>query len=339
MFCPHCGSQIADHALFCGRCGKNIPQKKTVSAHTVPVVNQSAGAESVPTVSQSTTPAVSPVFATEQGTPNSFGTSAEPFEAERIPLVAPPVSESVPSESASKPVSKHRYLFKLAPASNRLYVALIWILCLLCVGCLGLSAYRAVAEPFFEIPAIEWTMEAVDVSLQDDLAEYGELFDRIEQRYAEIKDTMTADEREAAKEYLALRPYATGEFSMMDAMTFEEKAEALAERLPADMADNAHMIRGAFDDLEDETGMSLTDFFSMLMVCVIAACVLVAVVLLLATLLKLNSLVSIAMVLAMVVVFPFGGLILGGVTMVLFVTIMVFVAMLNQSYKRYCRSL
>ena len=195
------------------------------------------------------------------------------------------------------------------------------------------------AEPFFEIPAIEWTLEAVDVSLQDDLAEYGELFDRIEQRYAEIKDTMTADDREAAKEYLALRPYATGEFSMMDAMTFEEKAEALAERLPADMADNAHMIRGAFDDLEDETGMSLTDFFSMLVVCVIAACVLVAVVLLLAMLLKLNSLVSIAMVLAMVVAFPFGGLILGGVTMVLFVTIMVFVAMLNQSYKRYCRSL
>ena len=130
MFCPHCGSQIADHALFCGRCGKNIPQKKTVSAHTVPVVNQSAGTESVPTVSQSTTPAVSPAFATGQGTPNSFGTSAEPFQAEGIPPVAPPASESVPSESASKPVSKHRYLFNLAPASNRLYVALVWILCL-----------------------------------------------------------------------------------------------------------------------------------------------------------------------------------------------------------------
>ncbi len=339
MFCPNCGSQIADHALFCGRCGKNIPQKKTVSAHTVPVVNQSAGAEAVPTVSQSTTPAVSPAFATEQGTPNSFGTSAESFQTEAIPPVTPLMAESDQPQPAQKPVSKHRYLFKLAPASNQLYVALVWILCLLCVGCLGLSAYRGVAEPFFEIPAIEWTLEAVDVSLQDDLAEYGELFDRIEQRYEEVKDTLTAEQREATKEYLALRPYATGEFSMLDAMAFEEKAESLADRLPADMADDANMIRGAFADLEDETGMSLTDFFSMLMVCVIAACVLVAVVLLLATLLKLNSLVSIAMVLASVVAFPFGGLILGGVTMALFVTMMVFVAMLNQSYKRYCRSL
>ncbi len=310
MFCPNCGTELENNAVFCSNCGANV---------------------------------------TNEQKSNAEETSAQPTEtpvAEQISQDNEAIP-TIPTTPASPPVKQHRlkkgkYIKQLGSKKVKALSIIVWAVFLALVCVLGLGSYNIIGAGITDIPVVAMVVPEKQMnSINETANQAKELIETADEALEDVKDEISNDEYEMLKGFLndakalADNPSVNNIKNMIT--RFDEVTE-MAEKYTdnEDIKEIKEQI-DSVDFIEDLA--EPMKYFDIAVYIFFGFVGFIVLLLLLATAIKSNALTVICIILSAPVFCFIAGLVYSIIAVVLFIALIVMFCIINGEYRKYRKSL
>lgn len=302
MLCPHCGTNLADDAKFCGSCGNQLPQ---AAAQPQP---------QTPAEAQPVQPAVA---------------VAQP------PVYTPPVPTAVNVGGNGQPEGKSKFIANHGTPGVKTASWVSWIACILCAVMLIASGIYTATCPLVDLPIFNF-MADMDETFERDLEELEDTLDETElymEEFREIyeaeEDMYTDEQQDAVEAFLKLEDKFNSKLSIRTLVRAVGMMEDIVE---ADLADEYGV--GDMEEIQE-----VQQIFRTITIAAVISAAFTTLLLLLAARFKLNTLTILTMLFTLPSIFVLGGTLMMLLTFALYVAAIVSHIIINSNYHKYRKAM